>query len=204
MSLILGLLVPYVSANYTGHRQRRRKNRKAPIVKILHVDSRILGAGSISRRLSALAVAQWSDQHPEKTVVYRDLVSDPVDHLAGEILAVIRANTLPRYATLSPSAKTCSRNSSPQMSWSSALRCTTPEFGASSRPESTGSQSRVKRSLTLQRGRLVSPRKDVVIASPRGFYGPDSPLNAFDHREKYRNAVFNLFGITNVRFLRAE
>jgi hypothetical protein len=92
MSLILGLLVPYVSANYTGHRRRRRKNRKALIVKLLHVDSRILGAGSISRRLSALAVAQWSDQHPEKTVVYRDLVSHPVDHLAGELIAAKRAD----------------------------------------------------------------------------------------------------------------
>jgi FMN-dependent NADH-azoreductase len=52
---------------------------------------------------------------------------------------------------------------------------------------------------------LVSPRKAVIIAPPRGgFYGPDSPLNVLDHQEKYRNAVFNLFGITDVRLLRAE
>jgi FMN-dependent NADH-azoreductase len=47
--------------------------------------------------------------------------------------------------------------------------------------------------------------KTVIIASSRGaFYGPDSPVNAFDHQEKYLNAVFDLFGITDVRFLRAE
>jgi FMN-dependent NADH-azoreductase len=61
-------------------------------MKLLHVDSGILGATSVSRRLSAAAVAQWRDQHPETTLVYRDLVSDPVDHLTGELLAARNTN----------------------------------------------------------------------------------------------------------------
>ncbi len=47
--------------------------------------------------------------------------------------------------------------------------------------------------------------KTVIIASSRGgFYGEDSPLNAIDHQEKYLSAVFSFFGITDIRFLRAE
>jgi FMN-dependent NADH-azoreductase len=47
--------------------------------------------------------------------------------------------------------------------------------------------------------------KTVIIASSRGgFYGPNSPLNAVDHQEKYLSAVFGFFGIKDVRFLRAE
>jgi hypothetical protein len=91
VSLILGLLAPSVAANCTAGR-RRRKNRKALIMKLVRVDSGTLGAGSILRRLSTLAVAQWRDQHPETTVVYRDLVSDPVDHLTGELLAAKKAD----------------------------------------------------------------------------------------------------------------
>ncbi len=57
---------------------------------LLHVDSGILGTSSVSRRLSAAAVAQWRERHPETNVVYRDLVSDPIDHLTGDLLAAQR------------------------------------------------------------------------------------------------------------------
>src|SRR5580700_6463528 len=60
--------------------------RKAQIMNILHVDSGILGSASVTRRLSAAAVAQWRAQHPEANIVYRDLVSDPIDHLTGDFL----------------------------------------------------------------------------------------------------------------------
>jgi NAD(P)H-dependent FMN reductase len=94
---ILRLLRPLVRS-YVSVQLRRSllsaSGRKAQIMKLLHVDSGILGASSVSRRLSAAAVAQWRDQHPETTVVYRDLVSDPVDHLTGEFLAA--KNTDPR------------------------------------------------------------------------------------------------------------
>ena len=49
------------------------------------------------------------------------------------------------------------------------------------------------------------PGKTVIIASSRGgLYGPDTPLASIDVREKYLAAVFRFFGITDIRFLRAE
>lgn len=47
--------------------------------------------------------------------------------------------------------------------------------------------------------------KTVVKASSRGgYYGPDTPLVAIDFQGKYLSAVFGFFGITDIRFVRAE
>ena len=56
-------------------------------MKLLHVDSSILGAGSVSRQLSAEIVAAERRHHAALEVVYRDLAAIPVGHLSGAHLA---------------------------------------------------------------------------------------------------------------------
>ena len=47
--------------------------------------------------------------------------------------------------------------------------------------------------------------KTVIIASSRGgFYGEGTPLAVIDHQEPYLKAIFGFFGITDIRFVRAE
>jgi FMN-dependent NADH-azoreductase len=47
--------------------------------------------------------------------------------------------------------------------------------------------------------------KTVIIASSRGgFYGEGTPIAALDHQETYLRGVFGFFGVTDVRFIRAE
>ncbi|MEE1788136.1 NAD(P)H-dependent oxidoreductase [Streptomyces sp. SP17BM10] len=48
---------------------------------LLHIDSSAVADGSVSREVSAAFRAAWQAQHPEGTVVYRDLAADPVPHL---------------------------------------------------------------------------------------------------------------------------
>ena len=48
---------------------------------LLHIDSSIQGDRSVSRRLTARAADRWRAAHPDGTVAYRDLGSDPVPHL---------------------------------------------------------------------------------------------------------------------------
>src|SRR3954467_10151066 len=57
-----------------------------PVMKLLHIDSGILGTASVSRQLSADAVAAWRARHPGTELVYRDLVAQPLTHLAGDQL----------------------------------------------------------------------------------------------------------------------
>ena len=57
-------------------------------MKLLHIDSSILGSASASRRLSAAAVAQWRLRHPDGEIVVRDLAADPIPHLGREVGAM--------------------------------------------------------------------------------------------------------------------
>ena len=51
-------------------------------MKLLHVDSSILGSHSVSRILSAEIVARQRRLHPGIEIIYRDLAADPLMHLS--------------------------------------------------------------------------------------------------------------------------
>jgi FMN-dependent NADH-azoreductase len=56
-------------------------------MKLLHLDSSLLGQASASRELSAAIVARWQDALPGLEVRYRDLAADPIPHLSASDLA---------------------------------------------------------------------------------------------------------------------
>jgi hypothetical protein len=51
-------------------------------MKLLHVDSSILGQNSASRELSAAIVARWQEAVPGLQITYRDLDAAPLPHLS--------------------------------------------------------------------------------------------------------------------------
>ncbi|MFP6847125.1 MAG: FMN-dependent NADH-azoreductase [Pseudomonas sp.] len=56
-------------------------------MKLLHLDSSILGDSSASRQLSHAVVEAWQAAAPEAQVIYRDLASDALSHLSAASLA---------------------------------------------------------------------------------------------------------------------
>ncbi len=56
-------------------------------MKLLHVDSSILGPSSVSRTLSAEIVDKQRRLHPGIEVIYRDLAADPLMHLSPAHIA---------------------------------------------------------------------------------------------------------------------
>ena len=56
-------------------------------MKLLHLDSSILGQHSASRELGAAIVARWQRDVRGLEVTYRDLAADPLPHLSGGALA---------------------------------------------------------------------------------------------------------------------
>lgn len=56
-------------------------------MKLLHIDSSILGQHSASRELGAAIVARWQADVPGLEIAYRDLAADPIPHLDGNDLA---------------------------------------------------------------------------------------------------------------------
>src|SRR3979490_1617367 len=55
-------------------------------MQLLHIDSSISGAQSVSRQLSASAVARMKETSPSLAVVYRDLAAAPVPQQSPELL----------------------------------------------------------------------------------------------------------------------
>jgi FMN-dependent NADH-azoreductase len=97
------------------------------------------------------------------------------------------------------------RNFWPPMSLSSAHRCTTSAFPASSRHGSTASRSPARPFSYTEKGpEGLAGGKHVIIASSRGGHYSGGPAAAMDFQESYLRAVFGFLGITELEFVRAE
>jgi len=56
-------------------------------MKLLQLDSSVLGDNSVTRQLTAAIVARWQAEESGLEVQVRDLERDPIPHLSGDILA---------------------------------------------------------------------------------------------------------------------
>jgi FMN-dependent NADH-azoreductase len=177
-------------------------------MKLLHVDSSILGPGSVSRHLSASIVAQQQALHAGIEIVRRDLATDPVDHLSGLHLAAAQGAV--------PEAEPLQRDlASGQAALEEFLAADVVVVGAPMYNFGIPSQLKAWIDRLAVAGRTFSygangPEglaggKTVIIASSRGgFYGADTQAAFLDHQETYLRGVFGFFGITDISFIRAE
>lgn len=173
---------------------------------LLHIDSSIQGAKSVSRELSGRAARRWADRHPGGTVTYRDLAVDPIPHLDA-------ASGLARL--LPPEQHT------PAQAGSYALSVTLIE---EIRQASTvllglplynfGPPSSVKAwvdhliapglSFDAATGDgLLGNTEFIVLASRGGGYGEGTPRHGWDHAEPWLPHAVSLTGLAP-RFITAE
>ncbi len=175
---------------------------------ILHLDSSILGQGSVSRLLTAEIVAQLKAKNPAARVTYRDLAAEPVPHLSGAYLA----------AGMQP-ADQRSAEAQADLDLGAALM---DEFlsadvvviGAPMYNFSVSSQLKAWIDRVAVKGKTfnytekgpegLAGGKKVIIASSRGGVYSSGPGAAIDHQEPYLRAVFGFFGITDLDYIRAE
>ena len=174
---------------------------------LLHVDSSILGAGSVSRTLSAEIVAALRERHPGAAPTYRDLGAAPVSHLTGAHLAAAQG---------APDAPSLQRDlAAGQAALAEFLAADIVVIGAPM--YNFGVPSQLKAWIdrlavagktfryTEQGSEGLAGGKKVIVASSRGgLYGPDTPAAFLDHQESYLRGIFGFFGITDVSFVRAE
>jgi FMN-dependent NADH-azoreductase len=177
-------------------------------MKLLHIDSSILGAGSVSRTLSAAIVAAQQAQHPGLQVSYRDLAAQPVDHLSGAHLAAGQG-AVPEDAALAADV------ADGAAVLEAFLAADIVVVGAPMYNFSIPTQLKAWIDRLAVAGRTfrytekgvegLAGGKTVIIASSRGgFYGEGTPIAFLDHQETYLKGVFGFFGVTDIRFIRAE
>jgi FMN-dependent NADH-azoreductase len=178
-------------------------------MKLLHIDSSVLGENSVSRQLTARIVAEWSAQHPGTTVDYLDLALEAPSHLSVDSLGF----RLGADANLTDVQRR--ENEVSEALVSQFLAADVIVVGAPLYNFSVPSQLKAWIDRVAQVGRTfkytdkgpvgLAGGKTVIVASTRGgVYSTSEQGRALEHQESYLQTVFGFFGITDVRFVRAE
>jgi FMN-dependent NADH-azoreductase len=178
-------------------------------MKLLHVDSSVLGTNSVSRQLTAEAVAEWRKSHPNTTVEYLDLAVDAPNHFSADALGIkvgVQAE---------PTEAQRRENEVSERLVSQFLAADVIVVGAPLYNFAVPTQLKAWIDRLAQAGRTfkytekgpvgLATGKTLIVASTRGgIYSTSEGGQAMEHQESYLKVVFGFFGITDVRFVRAE
>ena len=178
-------------------------------MQLLHIDSAITGAHSVSRQLTAQIVAAWQAQHAGTQVSYLDLVANAPAHFTSDAMAPRTGQT----ADLSEAQQR--ENAVSEQLVSQFLAADVVVIGAPFYNFSIPSQLKAWIDRIAQPGRTfcytatgpegLATGKTVIVASSRGgVYSTSEGGRAMEHQESYLQTVLGFFGVTDVRFVRAE
>ncbi|MBB4371678.1 FMN-dependent NADH-azoreductase [Bradyrhizobium sp. cir1] len=175
-------------------------------MKLLHIDSSVLGPHSVSRQVSAAIVDRLKQATPSLELVYRDLSQTPLAHLSGSHLAA--AQGAPAPAELGPDLAASAA------ALDEFLAADVVVIGAPMYNFTIPSQLKAWIDRIVVAGKTFSygangPQglaggKRVILAISRGgYYGAGSPAAALEHLETYLRGVFGFIGI-NPEFIVAD
>ena len=174
-------------------------------MKLLHIDASVLGDHSVSRQVSAAAVARLRAEDPTLTVTYRDLAAQPISHLSGLHLAAAQGAAVPAHIQEDHLAA--------QAALGEFLAADVVVIGAPMYNFTLPSQLKAWIDRILVAGKTFSysaagPKglagdKRVIVAISRGnFY--DAQNAAAEHLESYLRTVFGFIGVTDLEFIAAD
>ena len=177
-------------------------------MKLLHIDSSILGTHSVSRQLSADTVAAWAKSHPGTQVDYLDLATNAPAHLGADALGF-------RTGQAAETEAQRNENAVSEALVSQFLAADVVVIGAPLYNFTVPTQLKAWIDRIAQIGRTfkytdkgavgLAGGKTVIVALSRGgFYSTSDAGRAAEHQETYLQTVMGFMGITDVRFVRAE
>jgi FMN-dependent NADH-azoreductase len=178
-------------------------------MQLLHIDSSILGAHSVSRTLSKEIVEAEVRRTPGLKVIYRDLAAEPLGHITGLHLAAAqgKAGELPEGVKLDAARGSAALE---EFIASDIVVIGAPMYNFSIPTQLKAWIDRIAvAGKTFRYGPggiegLCGGKKIIIASSRGGMYGADSPSAFLDHQETYLRGLFGFLGITDIRFIRAE
>ena len=165
-------------------------------MKLLHIDSSILGGQSASRALGAAVVAARKAAEPGIEVIYRDLAASPLPHLSGGSLA--KADPAEAAAAEQVLQEFLDADvvviGAPMYNFAipSTLKAWIDRLAVAGRTFRYNEQG-------MAEG--LAGGKQVVVASSRGGFHQASGM---DFQEPYLRQILGFMGIDDVTFVRAE
>ena len=176
-------------------------------MKLLHIDSSVLGPVSVSRQVSAAIVARLRQATPSLDIDYRDLTQTPLAHLSGSHLAVAHGAPAPAELATDLAASAAVLDE--------FLGADIVVIGAPMYNFTIPSQLKAWIDRVLVAGKtfkygangpegLAGNKRVIVAISRGGYYGAETPYAAGEHLETYLRWVFGFMGITSVEFIPAD
>ncbi len=178
-------------------------------MKLLHVDSSILGDHSVSRKITSAAVNALRSANPGLEVIYRDLDASPPPHQFGALLA---AHGISPDQRTPAQARDVAEAGAILDEFLQAdivvLGVPMYNFGIPSQLKSWIDHLAVAgKTFRYSEAGVegLAKGKRVILASARGgFYGPDTPAAGVQHQESYLRSFFGFIGIPDVEVVGAE
>jgi FMN-dependent NADH-azoreductase len=162
-------------------------------MKLLHLDSSILGANSASRALTAAVVERLKEGPGDVHVTYRDLVADPLPHMDLAIFSNLDAGKeLQQF-----------------------LDADIVVLGAGFYNFTIPSQLKAWLDRIAVRGKtfaygdtgpvgLITDKRVIAVVTRGNVYGEGSPYQAFEHAETLLRSVFSFIGVRDLEIIVAE
>jgi FMN-dependent NADH-azoreductase len=176
-------------------------------MKLVHVDSSVLGPHSVSRQVSAAIVERLKKANPRLEVTYRDLTLTPLAHLSGSHLAAGQGAT--------PDASLHDDIAAGQAVLKEFLAADIVVLGAPMYNFTIPSQLKAWIDRILVAGEtfkysaagvegLAGNKRVIVAISRGGFYGAGTPAAVGEHLETYLRWVLGFIGVKNPEFISAD
>jgi FMN-dependent NADH-azoreductase len=176
-------------------------------MKLLHIDSSVLGPHSVSRQVSSAITDRLRQATAGLEVTYRDLTTTPLVHLSGSHLAAMQG--APSYAEVQAEL------AASHAVLEEFLAADIVVLGAPMYNFSIPSQLKAWIDRVVIPGKtfkygangpegLAGSKRVIVAVSRGGHYGADTPMAALEHLETYLRGVFGFIGVTNREFIPAD
>jgi len=173
-------------------------------MKILHIDSSILGEHSVSRKLSAAIVRRLASLATTATVTCRDLATNPIPQFSPALAQNV--------AGVAPAPKDRPDVTIVEQVLEEVLAADVIVIGAPMYNFSVPSQLKSWLDALVVPGKtfrysasgvegLLGGKRVVIASSRGGFYGPD---NAAEHQESLLRSLLGFVGVADIEIVRAE
>ncbi|MDG9882566.1 FMN-dependent NADH-azoreductase [Pseudomonas sp. GD04058] len=175
-------------------------------MKLLHIDSSILGDNSASRQLSQQVVHAWQAAEPGVEVIYRDLAADAISHFSSATLLAAGTPEEARDAALAHEAK-LSADTLQEFLDADAVVIGAPMYNFSIPSQLKAWIDRIAVAGKTFRYTEAGPEglcgnKKVIVVSTAGGLHVGQPTGV--GHEEFLKVLLGFIGITDVEFVRAH
>lgn len=175
---------------------------------LLHINSSVRNAGSLSRQLTAEFLEKWQATNPQDTIVERDLAIQPLPHLDEDMLGAFFAPETERTSQQSQIVQ-LSEELIAELFAADVIVIGAPMYNFSI---SSGLKAWIDH--VARAGRtfkyhetgpvgLLTDKKVYVFTSSGGIYS-SGPNTAMNFHATYLKAVLGFIGLTDITFVHTE